>query len=430
MSVARLMAIGLIFLCTAAAWSLLGASVVERTGESDAQLAREVELLWGGRHQQVAPAAVLVHHEDRTEVVREKLADGSEVDRRVTRRVPVRVAVPWSATRLDVSLRLTPRRKGLLWYDTYEVDFDGEFRASNPEAVARVLVVDYCFPSESAVYDDFQFSLDGVDPAGGEGLDSTLSRSATLEPGETAVVRIRYRSRGMGEWLYAFGSAEVTRTRDFRMEMATDFADVDFPAGTLSPTAKERTAEGWRLTWSFDSLVTGQRIGMDAPSRLNPGPLTARITFFAPVGLLFFLTVLVILGVVRGASLHPMNYFFLSAAFFAFHLLLAYLVDHVDVHLAFGVAALASVALVVSYLRLVAGLRFAVLQAGAAQLVYLVLFSYAFFFEGFAGLTIAVGAVLTLFVLMQATGRVNWAQTLGRPEGALPDAAATAAGSR
>ena len=31
-----------------------------------------------------------------------------------------------------------------------------------------------------------------------------------------------------------------------------------------------------------------------------------------------------------------MNYFFLSAAFFAFHLLLAYLVDHVDVHAAFA----------------------------------------------------------------------------------------------
>ena len=68
---------------------------------------------------------------------------------------------------------------------------------------------------------------------------------------------------------------------------------------------------------------------MDAPNRINPGPLAARITFFAPVALLFFFTVMVILGVIRGRSLHPMNYFFLSAAFFAFHLLLAYLVDHV-----------------------------------------------------------------------------------------------------
>ena len=36
-------------------------------------------------------------------------------------------------------------------------------------------------------------------------------------------------------------------------------------------------------------------------------------------------------------------------------------------------------------------------------------FSYAFFFEGFTGLAVTVGAVLTLFVLMQLTARVDWA---------------------
>jgi hypothetical protein len=56
----------------------------------------------------------------------------------------------------------------------------------------------------------------------------------------------------------------------------------------------------------------------------------------------------------------------------------------------------------------------AVLQAGLAQLVFLVLFSYAFFFEGYAGLTVAVGAVLTLFVLMQLTARVDWAEVFGK----------------
>jgi inner membrane protein involved in colicin E2 resistance len=153
---------------------------------------------------------------------------------------------------------------------------------------------------------------------------------------------------------------------------------------------------------------------MDAPNRLNPGPLAARITFFAPVGLLFFFSVMVILGVIRGRSLHPMNYSFLAAAFFAFHLLLAYLVDHFDIHVSFVVASAVSVLLVVSYLRLVVGLRSALAEAGAAQLVFLVLFSYAFFFEGYTGLTVTVGAVLTLFVLMQITGRVDWEDVMNK----------------
>jgi inner membrane protein involved in colicin E2 resistance len=109
-----------------------------------------------------------------------------------------------------------------------------------------------------------------------------------------------------------------------------------------------------------------------------------------------------------GPALHPMHYWFISAAFFAFHLLLAYLVDHINLHVAFAVAALTSVTLVVTYVRAVAGARRLVLTTGAAQVVFLVLFSYAFFLEGFTGLTITIGAIVTLFVLMQATARVAW----------------------
>jgi len=64
----------------------------------------------------------------------------------------------------------------------------------------------------------------------------------------------------------------------------------------------------------------------------------------------------------------------------------------------------------VSYLRLVVGMRFALRDAGMAQLIYLVLFSYAFFFKGFTGLAVTIGAILTLFVAMQMTGRFNWSE--------------------
>jgi inner membrane protein involved in colicin E2 resistance len=134
--------------------------------------------------------------------------------------------------------------------------------------------------------------------------------------------------------------------------------------------------------------------------------------------------VLLILGILRRRNLHPMHYFFLSAAFFSFHLLLAYLVDHIDLHVAFAIASTTSVFLVVSYLRVVGGQRFAFRQAGLAQLVYLVLFNYAFFFEGYTGLTVTVGAVVTLFVLMRLTAAVDWSRALGGPPTAVPGTAA------
>jgi len=65
-------------------------------------------------------------------------------------------------------------------------------------------------------------------------------------------------------------------------------------------------------------------------------------------------------------------------------------------------------------MRLVAGVKFAVIYVGAAQLVYLVGFSYAFFWVGKTGLTVTIGAIATLFVLMQTTGKTDWHEVFRR----------------
>ena len=80
-----------------------------------------------------------------------------------------------------------------------------------------------------------------------------------------------------------------------------------------------------------------------------------------------------------------------------------------------------SLALAASYLRIAIGARFAFLAAGSAQLVYQVLFSYAFFFKGLTGLSITVGAVATLLVLMQATARVDWNQIFASGPATKPE---------
>ena len=250
-------------------------------------------------------------------------------------------------------------------------------------------------------------------------LSQGLHTSVQLPAEGEALIEVGYTSRGLVTWIYACAGKGVAEVTDFALNMTTDFRAVDFPAGTISPADKREQGAGWLLTWRFGTLVTGQKVGMDLPNRLNPGPLAARITMFAPVSLLFFLVVLVILGVLQQRSLHPMNYAFLSAAFFAFHLLLAYLADHIDIHLAFAISSLVSVLLVVTYLRIVAGPTFAFLRAGVAQLVFLVLFSYAFFFEGYTGLTVTIGAIVTLFVLMQMTARVDWNRGLNSVGGGV-----------
>ena len=161
-----------------------------------------------------------------------------------------------------------------------------------------------------------------------------------------------------------------------------DYFGFDFPERTLAPAEKKPNSNGgWDLRWQYASLVSGFPIRVVMPEKLQPGPLAAEISYFAPVSLFFFFFVLWLGSTVRQIDIHPMHYFFLAAAFFAFHLLLAYLVDHLSIHLSLVICAGVSMGLVASYLRQVAGIDEAWRHVVAAQLLYLVLFSYAFFFN-------------------------------------------------
>ena len=408
MTVRRLAAIAFIFAGASLAWIALGSSLVARTGQFDDRLEREVELLWGAPHRQVAPNAWIRRPGTDSETVETKEQDGRVTSRLISRPVLLNVAVPVDHTRSEVALDLEHRRKGLLWYPTYTVGFRAAYRFTNPDSEPRELHVRFPLPAANALLDEFVFALDGrqIDPA--SDVSKEVTAQAIAGPSATVTLNVQYRSRGMRTWTYAFSEQGAAQVRDFALAMRTNFTAVDFPPGTISPTSNTPSEGSAALSWTFANLISGQAIGMELPERLNPGPFAARVTFFAPVSLLFFLTVMVLTGATFGPSLHPMHYWFIAAAFFAFHLLLAYLVDHINVHAAFAAAATVSMALVVSYIRAVTPVRRALATAAGAQIIFLVLFSYAFFFDGFTGLTITIGAIATLFVLMQMTARVSW----------------------
>jgi inner membrane protein involved in colicin E2 resistance len=412
----RIVAIAFIFLCASAAWMVLGATVFSRTYDSDQVLEGQVTSLWGAPQSQSPPAATSEHTVPKTT---ETLENG--VKKVLTEQVSVTETLPLESSRVDVSLGLEHRQKGLLWYSTYKVGFDGTYVFRNSTRQEQV-TFNLKFPAERAIYDDLVFTVNG-EPVALTNENSSATGTAAVKPGETATLHVAYRSQGLNDWRYNFGGGDaktgvsVAQVRDFRMRMTTNFKEIDFPENTLSPSEKRETDGGWELEWNYKNLVSGFQIGMAMPEKLQPGPLAGRISFFAPVSLFFFFFLMFIITTMRGLELHPMNYFFLAAAFFAFHLLLAYLVDHVSIHTAFATSSVVSIFLVISYLRLVVGTRFAAREAGLAQFIYLVMFSYAFFFKGFTGLAVSVGSILTLFVVMQITGRVRWAEKFSAKPG-------------
>jgi hypothetical protein len=389
--VLRILALAVIWVGASLAWIALGGTLLFRTQQSDVAQRAQLGSLWGPEQSQSAPTFTY-----------SSLAES-------------RTVAP-DASAIAVDLRLDQRRKGLLWYNTYHVDFAGTYRVRS-SGDDRTLEFAFKLPAQNAVYDDVSVLVDGKRVADTL-IAGVVTVDAPVTPHRPTEVSISYRSQGVGKWSYAFGTG-ISTVRDFNLVMQTNFKAIDFPEGTLAPTQERQTLSGWALDWHYRDLVTGYGIGMLFTQPLQPGPLAQRLTFWAPLSLLFYFFVLFVIITIQRIELHPVNFFFLAAAFFSFHLLFAYTVDRIPIFTAFALCSLVSMFLTVSYLRIVAGLRFAAVEAGLAQFFYLILFSLALFNEGFSGLAITVGSIITLFVTMQLTARINWserfAQRPGRP---------------
>jgi hypothetical protein len=418
----RLVAVILIFVCTAVAWFILGGSVHIRTTTMDRVGKGMVTELWGEHQVQDTPSAYYIERTEEPVYDTDKVIgyddDGVAI---YAKKIDEKTGEPEvevvektkffdiSGSDIQARLDLEHRKKGLLWYSTYTVDFEGKYAIENPRDKETEVFVHFDFPAENTIFDDFKFELAGEEqPVPGD-LSAGITASTTLPAGGRTEATITYRSQGLEDWRYLFGHGR-TNVKDFKLTAFTDFKKIDFPEGTVSPTVKEKTGDGWKLTWEYKHLISGNNIGVQMPKRMNPGPMAYKITYFAPVTLLFFFTVLFIAATVKSdVKIHPMHFFFLACAFFAFHLLMAYTVDHVNIHLAFWISALVSCILVFIYLSLVVKPRFALAYGTAPQLMFLVLFSYAWFVPGYTGLIITIGSIITLAVLMVATARVDWA---------------------
>ena len=410
----QIFALGFIFVCTSIAWMILGGTILSRTHQTDQKLKRQVSSLWGERLQQSAPHAFYPKSiVKKVWNYRNRTFDKETVLKKVTQ--------PLCGSDINVRLKLDLRRKGLLWYSTYRVEFKGRYCLQNHTAQTRTLDVAMALPSRVGVFDNVDVlgrQTPSSKPASGlqrKTRKFTISSSneirftRTLKSNEQRWVTITYNSRGLEEWKYSFGNGNQ-RVENFNLRIHTDFTEYDFPAHSLSPNLKKKTKKGMLLSWKFKNLITGANLGVTTPRPLDPGKFASRISFNAPVGLFLFFFALWMFTNLQKTPLHPMHFFFVACACFSFQLLMAYTADLIPLEASFVLSAAVSILLVVSYLRFPLGWKKAILGGGVSQLIYIVLFSAAFFLDGFTGLTITLLCIITLFIVMQVTGDLDWTQ--------------------
>ncbi len=386
MSIKKIIAIGIIYIIGWAGWWTLGTITSIRSNEFSYRLGPQVEALWGTRLSQQAPSFSI--------------------------KIPGTKRKRWvmpSANNIKIDIIPDYRKKGLLWYSTYNCIFDGVYSIENTQQVTQKIYLHFDFPAKGATYDEFSMYLNDkllVTPVDTiAGIDEIIE----IAPGEKIDFKIHYKTRGIDSWKYLMAK-NTGRVRNFSLVAKTGFSNVDFTEDSLSPMSKTESDlnKNMLLTWEASDLITNGNIGIIIPERINPGPLTTRITYFAPVCLFFFFILIATIGIMYKINIHPMHYFFVTSGFFAFHLMLSYLAGHVWIHLAFIISAAISTLLVTFYLSAALGKQFPHKVAVIGQLFFLILFSYTFFIKGITGLIVAIGSVVTLGILMKVTANVDW----------------------
>ena len=417
---ARAAALVVFWLVATVAWMILGGTTAERTQTAQFELSQGVSELWGEPLLQRGPVLRTSWKErsEREEPVAGVDGKGAKVT--VTSWIDRFADGDPRTTTVSADVRSDLRRKGLLWFSLYDLDFSGTWTVENDRTDALAVAFRLPLPAGAGLYDDLRVSVDGANVEPRLEMSDGGTVIVVDLPIEIAphTVAVQYRSRGRDTWTYQ-PTAGVGQVETFHLSLTTDFLDLDFPPGTLSPSTRTPAGGGETLTWDFTRLVSSQGMGVVTPTRIQPGELASEMSYSAPISLGFFMLWMFVLSLLRGIDLHPINHLFLAAAFFSFHLLFAYTADRLPVEAAFALASVVSVTLVVSYLRLVVGPAFALREAGLAQMLYLVGFSLAHFWDGYTGLTVTVLGIVTLFVLMQMTGRIRWSEMLAARDPAV-----------
>jgi hypothetical protein len=404
MSVKKIVAIALIYIFALIAWMILGVSNLSRTDQSFRSLKGQVAGLYGDEIIINSPECY-----SKTRKFSEEIIDGKKISREYFETDDFELI----RSDIGIDIHLDPRKKGNLWFPTFKIRFNGNYRFRTPALnndKNRKFYLLTTLGSSNAIYNDVQLSID--DRKISNVLPLIRKEEIEIPPPTDGQVdlTVSYGCTGMEKLVYYISPnpEDISQINDFKMTVRTDFKNYDFPDNMMSATEKHESDNGGELIWQLNQSVTGKDIGIIIPNKLNPGEIVSRVTFFAPVSLLFFFVVLFVLSVIMKVNIHPMNYFFLAATFFSFHLMYSYFSDHLNIYLTFVIASVASLVLTTTYLRLFTPKKIAWGYAPLTQLIYLIIFAYSFFFKGLTGVIVTICSVLTLFILMQVTAKVNW----------------------
>ncbi len=389
--------LGVVFSVVAVA---VGLKIDSRHTETMTRSFKSVKEIWGGPVMQNSP--LFSYEKIENEQFENKSTGQLEFRKRL-----VSGEMGFASQRLVLKIRKNVRKKGLLIFPGYVLDFRGTYIIKNQHGMAKKAYFLFSLPEGAGNMTGLEVAVDGKPYAGDINFADGIDWSETMGPGEERTIQISYTAQGTGVFTYALGQRAV-EMRELAVAAETDYDDVKIPDGSMAPTKNVSDGSKTRMEWHGKNLVSRQNIAMDFKVEGNYGSIVSRLFFHSPVAIFLFLGFLVIFTVAREMRLHPMNYLFIMISYFIFYLLGSYVISYIHVVPALALSLAVSTGILGYYGFLAGKGRELVLALLAGAGLFQWIFSVAFFFPEHTGFLITIASILAFVALMRATAKVDW----------------------
>ncbi|HAV43340.1 TPA: hypothetical protein DCX15_04920 [bacterium] len=289
---------------------------------------------------------------------------------------------------------------------TYEADFIGGYKVKNPYATAANISFLLPFPKTVKTISSAQLLLDDREPIEVHYASNGIYFNSEFASNETKDISVTYHTQGVDNYIYALDHDRRIEKLSLTMALLGTH-DIEFPPNSLLPTTRNRTTDGWDLSWNLDKFITRYNIGVELPQKLGHAREFALFRYLAPLFLILFLGSLRFSAKNEGIHLGIHHYLLIGICFFLFYPLMFILSRHLPIIWAFALSLPIISLLILGFLGRVTIASFALKRGILFLGIFLFLCTLAILIAEMMGLLFVFSGLLLVAVFMWTSKRIK-----------------------
>ncbi|HCL58121.1 MAG TPA: hypothetical protein DHW82_14095 [Spirochaetia bacterium] len=396
----KYLVIGLFIVIFSVASVVIGYRISSRHSESYSRSLKSVNEIWGGEIYQEAPFFGYLEKETR-EILNPKT---NKYETLIVNTYP---EMGFESQDITIKADSSIRQKGFLKFPGFKLVFKAQFQLKNFKNIEKDFRFILKLPGNAGNLTGVNVLCDGKKYEEDSNFADGIEWNGKLKPQQMKIFEIEYTAQGTSKIIYTLAQKSL-EIKNFHAVLETDYADIRIPDKAMLPLTQDSMSGKSRIEWKAENLISGQNLALEFHIKENHGELAAKLFFYAPLSLILFIGLLILMSVGKEVELHIMHYLFFIIGFFIFYLLNSYLLTFLPVIGAIFTSLAVSSGIVIYYSILLKKGKELIQAVILSLALFQWLFSGAFFAEEYTGLFITLGSIGAFILLIKKTASVKW----------------------